>query len=323
MFSNAEYVYEVYKERSFSKAARNLYISQPALSVTIRRIEAKIGAPIFDRSVTPVALTECGKKYIEIVKQMLDLENNFMNYMNDLQDLKTGSLSIGGSNLFTSCVLPPLISEFKSRFPSVIVNVVEANTPRLEQYLVDGDLDLVLDNYSFDPSTHASHLLRRENLLLAIPSSYPINDEIREYRVSVEDIRSGAFLNNSVPAIPFERVMDLPFIMLRSGNDTREKALRLYQRSGGRPKTVLVLDQLMTSYNVCCTGLGMTLVTDTLVISTIENPAVIFYKIDPICSERELCFFHKRGKYVTRAMDEFIRIACGDAAAASAVSADL
>ncbi len=53
MFEGKEYVYEVYKEKSFSKAAKNLYISQPSLSATIKRIENRIGFPIFDRSITP------------------------------------------------------------------------------------------------------------------------------------------------------------------------------------------------------------------------------------------------------------------------------
>lgn len=66
MFQGMEYVYEVYKERSFSRAARNLYISQPSLSASIRRIEARIGAPIFDRSTTPISLTECGEEYIRL-----------------------------------------------------------------------------------------------------------------------------------------------------------------------------------------------------------------------------------------------------------------
>lgn len=60
-FANMEYVYEVYKEGSFSRAAANLYISQPALSATVKKIEKKIGMPLFDRSTVPIQLTECGK----------------------------------------------------------------------------------------------------------------------------------------------------------------------------------------------------------------------------------------------------------------------
>ncbi len=58
MFHGMNYVMEVYKEQSFSKAAQNLYISQPALSAAIKKIEKKIGAPLFDRSVSPIQLTE-------------------------------------------------------------------------------------------------------------------------------------------------------------------------------------------------------------------------------------------------------------------------
>ena len=53
MFQGMHYIYEVYKERSFSKAAQNLYISQPSLSAAVKKIENRIGAPLFDRSTAP------------------------------------------------------------------------------------------------------------------------------------------------------------------------------------------------------------------------------------------------------------------------------
>ena len=57
MFQGMNYVYEVYKEKSFSKAAKNLYISQPSLSANVRRVENKIGYPIFNRNTSPLTLT--------------------------------------------------------------------------------------------------------------------------------------------------------------------------------------------------------------------------------------------------------------------------
>ncbi len=309
MFNNAEYIYEVYKERSFSRAARNLYISQPSLSATVRRVEDKIGAPIFDRSVTPLGLTECGEKYIEAVQQVLDLKQGFLNYLDNLRELKTGSISIGGSNLFTSYILPPIVAAFKQRYPQVAVHVLEANTPLLEQDLIEGGLDLIIDNYSFDPATHASRLFRREHLLLAVPKHFAVNAELADFQISREDIVSGAFLGSSVPPAPFPLLAQLPMILLRSGNDTREKALRLFQKYNCRPNVVLDLDQLMTAYNVTSTGIGCSLVTDTLVLTATPHPDVVFYKIDPDCSERRLCFFYKKGKYMTRPMEEFLRIA--------------
>ena len=104
MFSGMNYVYEVYKEQSFSKAAENLYISQPALSSMIKKIETKIGMPLFDRSTSPIQLTECGKKYIKTAEKIMDLENEFAYYVGNLQELKTGRLSVGGTYLFSSFI---------------------------------------------------------------------------------------------------------------------------------------------------------------------------------------------------------------------------
>ncbi|MBO4837756.1 MAG: LysR family transcriptional regulator [Lachnospiraceae bacterium] len=309
MFSNAEYVYEVYKERSFSRAAQNLYISQPALSVTIKRIEQRVGAPLFDRSTNPIGLTECGQKYIEVVKQMMDLQSGFVNYLNDLEDLNAGVVNVGGSNLFTSCLLPPIISEYKNRYPAVEINVVEANTPLLDHLLMEGRLDLILDNYMFDKNTHDSHLYRREELLLAVPARFPVNRSLKEYQISREDIISGRFRGGETAAAPFESFRGLPFILLKAGNDTRDRAFTTFAEHKMQPSVILELDQQMTSYNVSCQGLGISFVSDTLVRSVPADRHVCFYKLDSSCAQRDLRFFRKKAKYVTRAVREFLNIA--------------
>ena len=74
MFVWKKYVYEVYKERSFTKAAQNLYISQPSLSARIKKIEEIIGEPLFDRSTTPLQLTEVGKVYIEAAEEITQID---------------------------------------------------------------------------------------------------------------------------------------------------------------------------------------------------------------------------------------------------------
>ena len=64
LYNGMEYIYTVYKERSFTKAAKKLFISQPSLSASVKHIEEKVGYPIFDRGTKPISLTECGRKYI-------------------------------------------------------------------------------------------------------------------------------------------------------------------------------------------------------------------------------------------------------------------
>ena len=95
MLRNMEYVYEVYKQGSFTKAAKSLYVSQPCLSALVKKTEEKLGFPIFNRNSNPLQLTECGQEYIRYIERMRALENEFDNYLNDLRGLKTGKLSIG------------------------------------------------------------------------------------------------------------------------------------------------------------------------------------------------------------------------------------
>ena len=77
MLRNMEYVYEVYKERSFTRAAKNLYVTQPCLSALVKKTEEKLGFPIFNRSANPLQLTEYGKEYIRYIERMQALENEF------------------------------------------------------------------------------------------------------------------------------------------------------------------------------------------------------------------------------------------------------
>lgn len=68
MFRILQYIYEVYREQSFSRAAQKLYLSQPSLSLTIKRYENEIGVQIFDRSTAPVKLTDAGEVVMEYPK---------------------------------------------------------------------------------------------------------------------------------------------------------------------------------------------------------------------------------------------------------------
>ena len=88
MFQGMEYVYQVYKDKSFSKAAANLFISQPSLSANVKRVEKKVGFPIFDRSTKPLSLTECGKEYIRCVEEILAVEKGFSQFVYDFDNLE-------------------------------------------------------------------------------------------------------------------------------------------------------------------------------------------------------------------------------------------
>ena len=84
MLNEMKYVYAVYQERSFSKAAKKLYISQPALSNMVRKAEKKIGAAIFDRSTIPLTVTKEGAHYIKAIEEIMFIQRNMKAYFDFL-----------------------------------------------------------------------------------------------------------------------------------------------------------------------------------------------------------------------------------------------
>lgn len=172
MFTWKKYVYEVYKEKSFTKAAQNLYISQPSLSARIKKIEEYIGEPLFDRSTTPLQLTEVGEVYIKAAEEIAQIEQRVENYINDLSGLKTGSLAVGASTLFAAYVVPSLITQFNQKFPDVHIQLIEGNTAELEEMLGNNSLDFVIDNYHYDSILYNKESYCEENILLAVPKHF-------------------------------------------------------------------------------------------------------------------------------------------------------
>lgn len=312
MFEGKEYIYEVYKTRSFSKAAANLYISQPSLSATVKKVETRLGEPLFDRSTSPVQLTACGREYIRCVEQIMDIEKGFDGFLNNMTELKTGDVSIGGSNLFASYILPPIISAFKERYPLVAIKLVEADTSALEKLLFTGQIDIMIDNYPFSKTTYERHAFCTEQLLLAVPGRWEINEQLVDYRMTADDIRAGKHLAAETREVPLICFRDLPFLFLRSGNDTRRRADKICQVHDLTPNIILKLDQIVTAYNLTCYGMGISFLSDTLVSHIKPDEHVVYYKLAPELATRQVYLYYKHGKYITKAMDEFIKMTYTD-----------
>ncbi len=303
-----DYVYEVYKERSFSIAAKNLYISQPALSASVKKVERELGITIFDRSTSPIVLTEEGKVYIKYIEKLRAIEDETKNILMDMSKLKTGKLVVSGENFVSSFIMPKIIIEFAKRYPGISVELVESNSPDLRQLLITESIDLLIA-HDFDKKLYSSTPLFEETLLLAVPKDYKINDELKEFTLTREDILNGKHLKDNCPKVRIKKFEDCPFILLKKGNDTRRRANEIFAEENFEPKTVKIyLDQLITSYNMVCFGLGVALVNDILVKSSNQSGCV-FYKLYGRATHRSMAIGYKKNKYLSKAISAFIETA--------------
>lgn len=308
MFQGMEYVYAVYKEKSFSRAAQKLFISQPSLSANVKREEQSVGYPIFDRSTRPLGLTEPGRKYIQTVEQILSMQNEFSEYISDWGNLKTGKLVLGSSSLYSSWILPPLMNEFTRKYPSVRLELLEASTTKLEKMLHSGEIDLVVDNRELDLDIFESHIFKKEYLVLTVPEHFEINKGMEAFQITAESIRDLSFLDESIPAIDLNYFSNEPFILLKPENDTRIRATELCKRYNFTPNIIFELDQQTTSYYITCSGMGISFISDTL-ISKVPTPSgVVYYKLETELCSRNLYFYWKKGRYLNKIMQEFLKL---------------
>ena len=120
MFQSKDYIYEIYRCGSFSAAAKNLYITQPAISIAVKKEEQELGQPIFERSSSRLLLTDAGRAYIDAVEKLHRIEEDLKVYCNDLSNLKTGALRIGASSFFLSSIVLPVVAEYSRRYPGSV-----------------------------------------------------------------------------------------------------------------------------------------------------------------------------------------------------------
>ena len=309
MFSKYKYVYAVYKEQNFTRAAEKLFISQPSLSVAIKKIEDEVGAPLFERYGGQVRLTEIGREYITASEQIMSAESDFYRKINDVYSLEAGSLTVGGSNFLSSSILPKIITRFSSLHPSIKVNLVEANSSILKKMMHEEEIDIMIESFfSFD-GMYEGTPLTREKIFLCVPTSFAINEKFKEYSITLEDIRSGNEKINNIPPVKIESFKKENFILLKSGNDMHDRAMRIFEHSSITPNVLFYVDQLNISYALAETGMGLCFVTDTLVKYGEAQRGVLFYNVDDYSPARSLYVAYKHGRYCSSAMKEFIKTA--------------
>ncbi len=304
MFRNKDYVLAILKAGSFSKAAEEMYISQPSLSASIKRIEEKISSPIFNRT-TPVTLTETGMEYVRQALAIGEIENDFSRYILDYNNLLVGEVKIGGSSLFSSYILPRMIASFSKEYPGIKFKIHENSTKKLIRELIDGNLDIIIDNAQIEEDNIISHKCRSEKILLAVPKSYKINEDLSSVRLTAADIQLERHLQEKC-ITELTNFSSYPFILLNPENDTGKRASAMLEKHAISPDVVFMLDQQVTAHNIASTGLGITFVSDTLIKNLDLNTTLYYYLLSDNEVSRDIYFYHKTNHYLSAACRKFI-----------------
>jgi DNA-binding transcriptional LysR family regulator len=157
----------VVEEGSVQRAAKRVFRTQPAVSVTVRKLELQIGAPVFDRSNRNLpTLTPTGKLLYEYAKRLLALRDETFTALKELSDVRRGTLRIGANESISFHLLPRFVQAFLQKHSRVRIVFSYQNSEKLLQELKDRKLDLALLAYATDDPEVETRLLMRDELVL-------------------------------------------------------------------------------------------------------------------------------------------------------------
>ena len=307
MLKNTDHIYSIYKEKSFSKAAEKLHISQPALSSTVRKVEKEAGELIFDRSTSPITLTPFGMQYIKAIERLRLLEKELEDYSQNTKALKKGSLSIGCSVLSVPWLETDAIASFKLKHPGVTVKVLSTSAMESKQMLDRGELDLIISESILDSKEYNVQHCYHEHLILAVPKNYPINKKFQNKALSQNERMENTDFLLDGKAINIRDFKDIPFILLSEKNYLRTCTDGIFMEASITPDITMEVEHSANALVFASYGIGATILSNRLTLDSSVTEKLCFYRIESQKPSRPAFIYYKKDSYVTSAMETFIK----------------
>lgn len=169
------YVCTLAETGNLTKAADQLFISQPALSIYISNLEKRLGTPLFDRQGKKFVLTEAGERYVRHARNILQEAEAFDGELTSLLSDQSGRLRLGLPLLRGPWLMPEVLIQFRKKWPDVELCLREGNIAFLNSLLEAHELDMILINQeNMDPKMDHQKLFEEE-FLVAVPQGHPLN----------------------------------------------------------------------------------------------------------------------------------------------------
>lgn len=294
-FRNIAYILAVSEEHSFSRAAEKYYISQPALSKAVSKVEQQLGIVLFDRGSFPLRLTSEGQQVIEYFRRIQSVQTELSDYCEAYHRQKKSEMRIGAPSFFCTYILPPLITAFREEHPEVSIRLIETNAHDLKEFLRAGVLDLGLSVESDGLAELDFSILQYEQIILAVPRALAVNHTLSDCVLTPENLKNGRFSSADIPGAPLGAFADEKFLFLRKGNDLYQRGYRACRDAGFEPQIVMELDQMLTAYYLAEAGQGITFIRSSLPCYAGIPENLLFYKVDHSDMRRPVMLLRGKG----------------------------
>lgn len=277
-------------ERSFSKAARLMHMSQPAISLQVQGIEDHFGARLFDRDTKSVRLTPAGEALLPIAVRVLELYDQALRAVSEQVGVVAGTLSIASSLTVGEYVLPAVIGAFRRFYPRVDVRMQIHNTEQVVRLTLEHGVDLGLAEAAVEHRDLEVRPFLSDELVLIVP-----RDHRWARRAAVEP----------------RELQDHPLILREEGSGTRRVAMSHLQAAGldvAGLNIVAALGSTEAIKGAVEAGLGVSIVSRWAIRKELRLGTLVALPLRDLPIRREFVILHHRGRVLSRAGEEFVRV---------------
>ena len=297
-----EYLVALARNKSILKASQELYISQPALSKFLQRMEQEAGTRLFQHVGKNLVPTSAGEYCIEKAIEILHLNDQIENHLSDTAHLAAGRIRLGLPMSRTDGFLSRILPRFCSVYPGIHLEIVEEAAQILLQKVQSGELGIIFINCREPISGLQYQEVSEEEMVLAAPASYklaPLAFKKPGYRFAClrpEDWR------------------ELPYIMLSQDQATRTFTNQYFQLHGIVPRTVLQIRNLGQAVNAVHHGLGVTITPSMLSPLETEQQQIQYFSLpgDGGPFLRKTAVVYRKDTDLSRAEQDLIALICSE-----------
>jgi LysR family transcriptional regulator, hydrogen peroxide-inducible genes activator len=279
------YFVAVADERSFSRAAAKVRVAQPSLSQQIRKLEAEVGQPLFDRLPRSVVLTEAGRCFIDYARQILASIGDARRCVDELKGEIAGNLAVGAIPTIAPYVLPELVVTFQKHYPQVTLEIVEDVTEGITRRIEAGELDVAVASTCQQSPTRRRESLGSEPLLALVPEGHPL---AKKDLIEFDDLKSQRFL------------------LLHEMHCLSQQVNHLLEARRLRPEIALAGSQLSTIANMVAASIGVSIVPQ-MMVKHHATPGCVSLPFAPPIPERELNLLYNPLRFQSKAAAAFRR----------------
>jgi DNA-binding transcriptional LysR family regulator len=278
----------IFRLGSFTRAAEELFLTQPTVSMQLKKLSDAVDMPLFEHVGRHVEPTEAGKELYHATRQVFDVLANVEMKLADLQGLKSGRLRMG---VITTAkyLAPEMLGEFSKEYPGIDLALKVTNRDRIIERMYANEDDLYIMGQAPDGDLEVQAYEFAPNPLVAMaPRDHPLVGKKN---------------------ISFERLSEEPFIIREPGSGIRDTMLRLFNEKGLRPNVRMELGSNEAIKHAIVGGLGISVMSlHTLTLEGADGPVAIL-DVEGLPIMRNWYIVHPKGKELSLAAQAFLNFA--------------